>query len=146
MEDRDGTVWAGTWLGGPPPGRLCAIRNGAARCYGEDGVFGSRVSSLYEDGAGNLWAGAASGIFRWKPGPPKKYAIPAVEVTGLTEAGDGRLIGATYGAGLMQLVTDKVGLYPVRGAMNSNQTDPGPRCQCEQAAPRPRWRPLDRNR
>ena len=82
-------------------------------------MFGSRVSKSYEDGAGN-WAGAASGIFRWKPGPPKRYVIPPAELTGLSQAGDGRLIGATYGAGLLQVATDQVGSYPVRGATNSN--------------------------
>ena len=37
LEDREGTVWAGI-LGsapGTPTGRLCAIRNGNAQCYGE---------------------------------------------------------------------------------------------------------------
>ena len=31
--------------------------------------------SLYEDREGNLWAGAPNGLWRWKPGPPKRYPI-----------------------------------------------------------------------
>ncbi len=55
LEDREGTVWAGE--SAPPSGRLCAIHDGSARCYGEDGRFGGTVSALYEDSRGNLWAG-----------------------------------------------------------------------------------------
>ena len=35
-----------------------------------------RSGSLYEDSQGNLWAGAATGLWRWKPGPPKLYPMP----------------------------------------------------------------------
>jgi len=75
-EDREGTVWAGFWSDVVHRHRLCAIRNGATQCYGDDGLFGDVVFSLYEDGAGNLWAGAESGLWRWKPGPPRRYATP----------------------------------------------------------------------
>ena len=61
---------------GDPTGRLCAIRSGSVQCYGEDGSFGRGVVSLYEDSAGNLWAGAPTGLWRWKPGPPKLYPMP----------------------------------------------------------------------
>jgi hypothetical protein len=115
IEDREGTVWAGSWQGGPPSGRLCAIGSGGSQCYGEDGAFGKAVSSLYEDRSGNLWAGTASGLWRWKPGPPKRYATPPMELTGVTESGDGRLVIAEYGAGLLQFAGDKVGSYAIRG-------------------------------
>lgn len=116
IEDREGTVWAGSWKGGPPPGRLCAIRDGAAQCYGEDGVFGAAVSSLYEDSSGTLWAGTQAGLWRWKPGTPTRYAIPSVELSALTEAGDRRLLAAEYGTGLLQLAGGKVEPYPIRAA------------------------------
>ena len=74
LEDREGTVWAGGYA--TPTGRLCAIQNGSAQCYGEDGSLGRGVLSLYEDSGGNLWAGAATGLWRWKPGPPKLYPMP----------------------------------------------------------------------
>ena len=119
IEDREGTVWAGSWPGGP--GRLCAIRSGGSQCYGEDGAFGNTVSSLYEDRSGNLWAGTASGLWRWKPGPPKRYATPPMELTGVTESGDGRLVIAEYGAGLLQLAGAKVGSYSIRGPGTPNR-------------------------
>ena len=82
LEDREGTVWAGILCDslGSPTGRLCAIRSGRAQCYGEDGAFGSFVWSLGEDSSGALWAGAESGLWRWKPGPPKRYATPGMRI------------------------------------------------------------------
>jgi len=73
LEDREGTIWAGD---GPSPGRICAIQSGNAKCYGEDGRFAGTVSPFYEDGAGNLWAESAAGLWRWRPGPPKLYPLP----------------------------------------------------------------------
>jgi ligand-binding sensor domain-containing protein len=75
LEDREGTVWAGTWTP-PRTGRLCGIHDGAVRCQGEDGSLGWGVLSLCEDSGGNLWAGAATGLWQWKPGPPKVFPLP----------------------------------------------------------------------
>ncbi|MGA8668824.1 MAG: two-component regulator propeller domain-containing protein, partial [Terracidiphilus sp.] len=124
LEDREGTVWAGA-LGGPPgtpTGRLCAIQNGSTQCYGQDGAFGSFVWSLGEDSSGALWAGAESGLWHWKPGPPKRYAVPGVRLADLTQSGDGRLIVGIRGGGLRKVVGDKLEAYPIRSAMNSNAT------------------------
>ena len=126
LEDRVGTVWAGA-LGGPPgtpTGRLCAIQNGSTQCYGLDGAFGSFVWSLGEDSSGALWAGAESGLWHWKPGPPKRYAVPGVRLADLTQSGDGRLIVGIKGGGLRQVVGDKLEAYPIRSPMNSNATLP----------------------
>ena len=49
------------------------IQNGGTQCYGEDGRFGSGVTVLYEDSKGNVWADGMTGLWRWKPGPPKFY-------------------------------------------------------------------------
>ncbi|MGO9517459.1 MAG: two-component regulator propeller domain-containing protein, partial [Candidatus Korobacteraceae bacterium] len=38
LEDCEGTVWAAGE--GAPSGRLCALRNGSAQCYGQDGSLG----------------------------------------------------------------------------------------------------------
>jgi len=126
LEDRVGTVWAGA-LGGPPgtpTGRLCAIQNGNTQCYGQDGAFGSFVWSLGEDSSGALWAGAESGLWHWKPGPPKRYAVPGVRLADLTQSGDGQLMVGIRGGGLRQVAGDKLEAYPIRSAMNSNATLP----------------------
>ena len=118
IEDREGTVWAGAW--GSPNGRLCAIRSGSVQCYGEDGAFGRLVSALNEDSSGTLWVGAQSGLWRWKPGPPKRYATPQLQISDLSKVEDGRLLIAVYGAGLMQLAGDTLESYPIRGAISTN--------------------------
>src|SRR6185369_10181631 len=74
LEDREGTIWAGGWA--ISTGRICAIQSGSAKCHGEDGRFGRGVYSSYEDSAGNLWLGASTGLWRWKPGPPKLFPVP----------------------------------------------------------------------
>src|SRR5271165_7208080 len=115
FEDRDGTVWAGTL---ETSGRLCAIRSGGAQCYEEP--FGRAVWASYEDSSGTLWAAAESGLWRMKPGPPRRYATPT-ELIGLSKGDDGRLLIAMHGAGMLQFVDDKVEPYPVRGAIDSNK-------------------------
>jgi ligand-binding sensor domain-containing protein len=124
LEDRQGTVWVGALGGAPgtPTGRLCAIQNGRTQCYGEDGAFGSFVWSLYEDSSGTLWAGAESGLWRWKPGPPKRYAAPGARLADLTQSGDGRLIVGIRNGGLRRVAGDKLEAYPIRSALNSNVT------------------------
>ena len=117
FEDNEGTVWAGSLAN---PGRLCAIRSGGAQCYGEDGAFGRAVWSLYEDSSGNLWAAAQSGLWRLKPGPPRRYPTPT-ELIALSKADNGRLLIAMHAAGLMQLVGDNLEPYPIRSASNSNR-------------------------
>src|SRR5690242_13371095 len=51
FEDREGTVWASSFA---TPGLLCAIGSDGARCYGEDGAFGTAVWAVYEDSSGTL--------------------------------------------------------------------------------------------
>ena len=117
FEDREGTVWAGSLAN---PGRLCAIKSGGAHCYGEDGAFGRAVWSSYEDGSGNLWAAAQSGLWRMRPGHPRRYPTPT-ELIGLSKADNGRLLIAVHGAGIMQLSGDNLEPYPIRSAINSNR-------------------------
>ena len=119
FEDREGTVWASTLAGTQTSGQLCAIQNANTQCYGGDGAFGRAVWALYEDSAGNLWAGAQSGLWRIRPGPPKRYGTPT-ELIGLNKCDDGRLLIALHGAGLRQFAGDQVESYPIRGTINSN--------------------------
>ena len=111
LEDQEGTVWAGT---GVPAGGLCAIRSGAVQCFGQDGRFGRGVESLLEEN-GNLWAGADNGLWRWKPGVPKNYPMPAPEISGLTRLDGGPLLLATR-SGVRQLVGDRTEPYSIRPA------------------------------
>jgi ligand-binding sensor domain-containing protein/signal transduction histidine kinase len=86
LQDRDGTVWAGGF--GGPTGILCAIRGGSTTCYGDDGSLGTAVASLYEDSDGSLWVGAATGLWRWRPGPPTRYLATPISVGGKMTQGD----------------------------------------------------------
>ena len=109
IEDREGTVWAGGQAN--PAGKLCAIRNGAAQCFGEDGSFGQFIDTLYEDRQGNVWVGGIKGLWRWNPGPPKFYPMPD-RVQALLEDENGGLLIVTYG-GIKQLVQEKLEAYPL---------------------------------
>ena len=113
LQDRDGTVWAATALGGA--GRLCAVRGGNTKCYGDDGSLGASVASLYEDSAGSLWLGAASGLWRWNPGPPTRYFETRVlgrQALTQGDHGSGVIVG---GDGLRQVAGTRVMDYPVPG-------------------------------
>ena len=115
QEDRDGTVWVAGFL--LPTARLCAIRSGGVQCYGDDGRFGISASPLYEDGRGNLWVGTTTGLWRWKPGPPKFYPIPGPTPNprGLIEGDNGAILISTR-QGVRQLIDGEVEPYPLPGA------------------------------
>jgi PAS domain S-box-containing protein len=114
MEARDGTVWTGGF--GSPTGKLCAIRSGKARCYGEDGSLGAAVASLYEDRAGGLWVGAATGVWRWSPGPATRVLgipVPSSQAFTEGEGGAGAMVAADK---IYQLAGGKFVDYPLQGA------------------------------
>jgi ligand-binding sensor domain-containing protein/two-component sensor histidine kinase len=111
LEDREGTVWAAGFA--IPIGRLCAIQSGSTQCYGEGGSFGRGMLSLFEDSGGNFWALGATGLWRWKPGPPKLYSMP--EPRALIEGDNGALLIAMSG-GISQFVEGKAEAYPLPGA------------------------------
>jgi signal transduction histidine kinase/ligand-binding sensor domain-containing protein len=104
LEDREGTVWAGGQAN--LNAKLCAIKNGNIRCYGEDGRFGQFIDALYEDRAGNVWIGGIAGLWRWKHGPPKLYPTPD-RVRALAEGDDGELVVVMY-SGIRRLVDEKL--------------------------------------
>ena len=131
LEDRDGTVWAGI-LGArsdSPAGQLCAIRSGHAQCDLQGGAFGAFVWSLFEDSSGTLWAGAESGVWRWKPGPPRRYETPGTRIGDLTRTDDGHVLIGVSGGGLLQFAGDKLASYPIRDADQSRSTTAGPQCR-----------------
>lgn len=111
IQDRDGTVWVVV----SEPGRLCAVRNQKVACYG-DGSFGNYALALYQDREGNLWVSATTGLWRWKPGPPKQYVFPrgVIEANSLIEDDAGTLLLATND-GLKQLSGDRIRNYALPG-------------------------------
>jgi signal transduction histidine kinase/ligand-binding sensor domain-containing protein len=118
IEDHEGLIWAGAF--GLPNGKLCAIQQGSVRCYGDDGRFGPGVFALSEDGKGNLWAGVRTGVWRWKPGPPKY--IPLQDEAGdirLAKGEDGALLIGRRG-GIKRIVGARTEEYPLAGAGTLN--------------------------
>jgi len=119
-------VWAATLGGSPgtPTGRLCVIRSGRAQCQLNEGGFGSFVWSLGEDSSGTLWAGAESGLWRLKPGAPRRYPTPGTQVDDISRTDEGQVLIAIRGAGLRQLVGDKIESYPIRSAIHPDSLLP----------------------
>ena len=74
LEDREGTIWAAAESEATSTARLCAIRAGVVRCYGEDGRFSRHIYRLLGDSAGRLWLVASNGLWRWSPGVPTIYS------------------------------------------------------------------------
>jgi ligand-binding sensor domain-containing protein/signal transduction histidine kinase len=116
VEDREGVVWAGS--SATLSGRLCAIRKGETRCYGEDGSLGTGVRGLYEDRKGNLWVGVVNGVWRWKPDRPVFHSVPGQidGIRGLAEGEDGALLIATR-AGIRRLADTRIEVYPPAAAL-----------------------------
>ncbi|HEX8756206.1 MAG TPA: two-component regulator propeller domain-containing protein [Steroidobacteraceae bacterium] len=116
-QDREGTVWVGT-LG--TAGQLYALRGGRTSWRGTKLDFGKAVWTVHEDGSGTIWAGADSGLWRIKPGPPRRFAtsttagLPYSGPIGLADSGEGGLLVAIHNAGMMQLVGDELTPYPIR--------------------------------
>lgn len=113
-QDHDGTVWAGGFAYSPP-GKLCAIRKGSVRCYGEDGTFGNGVLGLHEDAKGTLWAGVLNGFWRLNPGAPRFYPVAGEPygIQGFADDDGALLIPAT--GRVSQLIDGKMQgayLYP----------------------------------
>ena len=117
LEDHAGTIWVGAWS--PPVGKLCKIQSGSTECYGDDGRFGSAVTAVYEDRGGNLWAGGMTGLWRWKPGPPKLYQMPdpAHRINSLIEGAGGGLLIAKK-SGITQLKDGKAEAYPLPAGLD----------------------------
>jgi len=109
LEDHEGTVWAGGHAA--PTGKLCEIHSGNIQCHGENGSFGQYVDSLYEDRRGNLWVASITGLWRWKPGPPKLYPMPD-RVQTLMEDDKGALLIDML-SGIKQFVEGKLDAYPL---------------------------------
>jgi ligand-binding sensor domain-containing protein len=113
VEDRGGTVWAGT-SATDNFARLCAIQRQRVRCHGTDGALGRFVGSLYADSVGNLWAGAATGLWLWNPPAPTRYPLPHpfAEVHSVSEDSTGAILVA-LNRDVKQLVDKTLQVYPL---------------------------------
>ena len=113
LEDREGTVWVSVQARGA--GSVCAIRDASVRCDGGEGKLGVAAGSLHEDSEGNLWVATASGLWRWKPGPPTAYPLPNPIGGGLqvlAEGASGALVVVTR-PGIAQVSTARVETLPI---------------------------------
>ncbi len=87
LVDRD-TVWAGTWVGGV----TTMSRGRAAPAPGS----GGRVSYLYQDRAGTVWAALNPGLARWQGGQFRPVAGLVRHIITIGEATDGTLLLGIY--------------------------------------------------
>src|SRR5215510_2388295 len=118
LEDHEGTIWVGG-VGFPPPGRLCSIQKGRVHCIGADGTLDAGVIALYEDRKGNLWAATNTRLWRWKPGSPQCYMLPADHSSwaGLAENSDGTIL-ISLGHGIGQPIGGKIEPYLLPGLVH----------------------------
>lgn len=91
LEDRNGTLWAGSLRG------LAKFRDGAWLPVGETGGFpDQRVFALYEDRSGALWVAGAEGLFRLAPEGERFHRVPSrPRILALAEDARGTLWAAT---------------------------------------------------
>src|SRR5262249_241249 len=114
LEDHEGTIWASGVTA--IIGKLCAIRNRTVQCYGENGTLGRGAVNLYEDSKGNLWVGVKSGVWRWRPGPPKFFPLDGEPdgIQALGEDTDGTLL-VGWNGGIQRFVDGKIEAYRLPG-------------------------------
>ncbi len=106
LEGRDRSIWAG--LMGYRSGGLCRVEKGKLNCAYSTGLPSPAVRTLFEDRAGNLWAGGTSSLYRWKQGSVQVYDLPRKTdaVSSLGEDRRGRIWLTTQGAGSLLHLAD----------------------------------------
>ena len=121
VEDENGKIWVAPTRPGDYTHPLCEVVDTGVRCYGsEDGVpLSTTGGPVVQDLAGNIWAGGATTILRWRPGSSYAYTPKALKgnegldgVEALSVAPDGSLwVGMALtgpGLGLQHMVHDKL--------------------------------------
>src|SRR6267142_1441608 len=124
IESHDGTIWT---IGlTPPTGELCRIRNGEVRCWGKDGLFGSRVATMSEDSDGVLLVLLSGTIDRMVDGELREVRrLPGASgqlttsVQVLRDRDGGLWIGA-LGGGLTHLHQGQIDQFSQSDGLSSN--------------------------
>ncbi|HEY8187073.1 MAG TPA: two-component regulator propeller domain-containing protein, partial [Pyrinomonadaceae bacterium] len=121
LETRRGIYWVATNGGGvarfnpsPMPNQRPQIRNLFTAYPVGDGPATNRVNFLYEDRAGQIWAGTDAGLFRLDESNGQtifrqvelKLQQPEVPVRALIEDSEGSLWVSTQGRGLVRRLPD----------------------------------------
>ena len=116
-EERDGTLWVGTYGGG-----LARYANGTFQIFTtRDGLTDDRVQAVYEDRSGNLWVGTMGGLdLLRRDAPLTTYAmeegLPDDNVRAVTQDARGAIWIATangaarFDAGAITAFTPQDGL------------------------------------
>ena len=112
LEDDEGTVWVAL----NQPGGVCTVRSARTQCQGAAKFGLGAVVALYKDRKGSLWVSASTGLWRWAPGPPQRYALPhgVSYANSLIEGDDGALLLATA-AGLKEFAAGNTHDYTLPG-------------------------------
>jgi signal transduction histidine kinase/ligand-binding sensor domain-containing protein len=124
VEDRQGTVWAGSI--GVPTGKFCSIQNHRARCFDEEAMVEGGVVGFYEDKQDRLWVAVPSGLWQWKPGPPKFYPIPD-QPSGVRPVGedeDGSLLINRLNRMVVRFVDGRIKSSPLQHAIPDDHVWP----------------------
>src|ERR1700751_5041688 len=110
LETRDGTIWIGIYA--ESGGGLCDIRGEVVHCERSSDMLGPGVKALYEDSKGTLWLGLENGVWRWKPGAPEFFSVPAEPfgIISFAEDEQGQLLFGSH-AGVRRLVKGRVEPY-----------------------------------
>jgi len=115
LEDRDGSIWIGTFRKG-----LWRYSNGRLEhCTGRAGLETGRITSLFEDNEGDIWAGTArSGLHELVAGPVVPFGGSGSpldrSVTAVTGSQDG--VWAGLGCdGIASIRGDTTTVFPVQG-------------------------------
>ena len=88
LTDRKGRVWIGL-----VNGILLVNRDGSKRIFGpDDGLGSGRVTALFEDARGAVWAATGVGVSRFDDGPNRFVMLPLrLNVTAIVEDRDSNL-------------------------------------------------------
>ena len=117
VEDREGTVWAGTDGGG-----LVSLHGGRLVPFTtREGLAVGSVRALLAARDGSLWVGTRNGLWRIRGKEVTTYraaeGLPNPYVTSLWEARNGDLWIGTNGGGLARLAGDRFTVYGANGGL-----------------------------